>query len=359
MGNILLGALLGAVALGILWSITTMGVFISYRILSIPDLTVQGSLVLGAGTAAVAIAAGFNPFLASLFAMLAGMSAGIITGFLHTKLRIPALLSGILCMIALYSINLRVMSAPNIPLLRVQTVFSPIIDVISRIDIINMAHARNISVIITGLVFTVIVIAVVFWFFRTEIGNAIRATGNNIKMAKAQGVNTNISIMLGLTISNGLVGLSGGLIAQNQGFSDIGMGEGAIVIGLACLFIGEVLFGKKNILRALIAIVFGAIIYRFIIALVLEAGMRASDLNLITAAAVAIALFFPTAKNLLSARIKRSKEIGLIALINYCHENGLLTTIRYCSKIGLRTLLNFKSRKGRGLVHLIKHQRSA
>ena len=295
----MLGAALSATALGILWSITTMGVFISYRVLSIPDLTVQGSLVLGAGTASIAIASGINPFIATIMAMIAGMLAGITTGLLHTKLRIPALLSGILCMIALYSINLRVMDAPNIPLLRVQTVFSPIMD---------MGYVRNISVIITGLSFVIIVIAIVYWFFRTEIGNAIRATGNNIKMAKAQGVNTNMSIIIGLCIGNGLVGLSGALIAQSQGFADIGMGEGAIVIGLACLFIGEVLFGKKNILRALIAIVFGAIIYRFIIALVLEAGMRASDLNLITAAAVALALFLPTVKNRLANNIKRNKE---------------------------------------------------
>ena len=295
---IILGATLSATALGILWSVTTMGVFISYRILSIPDLTVQGSLVLGAGTAAIAIASGINPFLAALMAMLAGMLAGITTGLLHTKLRIPALLSGILTMIALYSINLRVMDAPNIPLLRVQTVFSPVM---------NMGYARNVSIIITGLAFVIVVIAVVYWFFRTEIGNAIRATGNNIKMAKAQGVNTNVSIIIGLAIGNGLVGLSGAMIAQSQGFADISMGEGAIVIGLACLFIGEVLFGKKNILRALIAIVFGAIIYRFIIAIVLELGMRASDLNLITAAAVALALFLPTAKNRLVFNVKRGK----------------------------------------------------
>ena len=297
---ILVNVLLGACALGLLWAITTIGVFITYRVLDIPDLTTEGSIVLGAATASVAIAAGMSPYLATALAMLAGTGAGIITGLLHTKLRIPALLSGILTMIALYSVNIRVMNnSANISLLRMDTVFTPFIE---------MGHARNIAVILTGLIFVAAVIALIFWFFCTEIGSAVRATGNNASMAKAQGINTDKSKMQGLAISNGLIGLSGGLIAQYLGFSDVQMGQGSIVIGLASLIIGEVLFGKTSFFRTLIAIVFGAITYRFIIALVLEAGMRATDLRLFTALTVALALYLPNIKSRLLSRIKRKGE---------------------------------------------------
>ena len=303
MGNVFLGA----AALGLLWSIMTTGVFISFRVLSIPDLTVDGSIVLGAAVAAMHISSGGNPFTALALAMFAGTIAGIVTGLLHTKLHIPALLSGILCMIALYSVNIRVMNfAGNVTLLRMDTVFTPFADFLA--PHIDRNFIRNSAAIMQGFIFAIAVIAVIQWFFSTEIGNAIRATGNNIPMAKAQGVNTDTAIILGLAISNGLVGLSGGLIAQYFGFADVQMGQGSIVIGLASVIIGEGLFGTKSFLRTLIAIVLGAVTYRFIIALVLEAGMRATDLNLFTAATVALALYLPYVKGKADATLKRRKE---------------------------------------------------
>ena len=291
--------LLGAAALGLLWSVMTIGVFLSFRILSIPDLTVDGSIVLGAATASVLIVAGASPFLATALALLAGMAAGTVTGLMHTKLKIPALLSGILSMIALYSVNIRVMNnSANISLLRLRTVFTPVIE---------MGFSRNMATILMGFIFVAAVIAVIYWFLRTEIGNAIRATGCNTAMAKAQGINTDTAKITGLALGNGLAGLSGGLLAQYLGFSDVMMGQGSIAIGLASLIIGEVLFGKSSLLRALVAIVLGAVTYRFIIAFVLEAGMRATDLRLFTAITVAIALCMPNIRGWLEARQKRRK----------------------------------------------------
>jgi len=295
----LLNVFLGAAALGLLWSIMTIGVFISFRILTIPDLTVEGSIVLGAATASVGIVSGVNPYLATAMAMFAGAASGTVTGLMHTKLHIPALLSGILSMIALYSVNIRIMNSANISLLRMDTVFTPFVE---------MGLSRNVAVIMQGLLFIFAVIVVINWFFRTEIGNAVRATGNNTEMAKAQGINTDTTKIMGLAIGNGLVGLSGGLIAQYLGFSDVQMGQGAIVIGLASLIIGEVLFGKNSIHRTLFSIVGGAITYRVIIALVLEAGMRATDLKLFTAITVAVALYLPYIKNEMEVRRKRRRE---------------------------------------------------
>ena len=295
----MVNVLLGAAALGLLWAIMTIGVFITFRVLNIPDLTVEGSIVLGAAAASVAIASGVNPYLATAIAMLAGMASGIVTGLLHTKLQIPALLSGILSMIALYSVNIRVMNnSANISLLRMSTVFTPLIE---------KGFTRNVAVIIKGSIFVTFVIGVIYWFFSTEIGNAIRATGNNADMAKAQGINTDTAKIMGLAIGNCLVGLSGGLIAQYLGFSDVHMGQGSIVIGLASVIIGEVLFGKSSFARNLVANVFGAVTYRFVIALVLEAGMRATDLKLFTAVTVVLALCLPNIKSKLEARLKRNK----------------------------------------------------
>jgi len=291
--------LLGAIAFGLLWAIMTIGVFITYRILDIADLSVEGSIVLGASVAAIIIQQDKDPFVASILALLAGASAGIITGILHTKLKIPALLSGILCMIALYSINIRVMGgSANIPLLRKQTVFTPLMD---------MGLSRNVSTIIVGLIVGILVIGFMRWFFSTELGYAVRATGNNIRMAKAQGINTDNAKILGLAISNGLVGLSGALIAQFLSFSDVQMGVGAIVIGLASLIIGEVLFGGTSLIIKFVSLVLGAIIYRAIIALVLAAGMPPTDLKLFTAITVAVALYIPHVKEAMTAKRKRGQ----------------------------------------------------
>ena len=274
----------GALSLGLLWAIVTIGVYLTYRILSIADLTVEGSIVTGAAIAAVAITRGINPYLAIGLAFLGGLVAGLITGLLHTKLKIPSLLAGILTLIGLYSINLRIMGRANISLLRVNTVYT---------FFENLGLDHTMSVIVIGLTFVLSLTGILYWFFGTEIGCAIRATGDNPQMARAQGINTNNTIILGLMISNGLVSIGGALIAQSQSFADIQMGIGAIVIGLASVIIGEVLFGKRNFYSRLISLMLGAITYRVIIALVLKLGMPANDLKLFTAITVAIALSLP------------------------------------------------------------------
>lgn len=291
--------LLGALALGLLWSIMTLGVYISYRVLDMADLTAEGSLTLGAAVAGSMIAAGANPLLATLCAAAAGLLAGLSTGLLHTKLKIPALLSGILTMIALWSVNLRVMgNRANVSILRLNTVYT---------FLQNWGLDKTTSMIVVGAVCALAVISVLYWFFGTELGSAIRATGNNEHMVRAQGINTDNMKILGLVISNGLIALSGALIAQSQSFADIQMGTGAIVIGLASLIIGEVLFGKGGFYKRLVAIILGAVVYRVIIALVLKMGMPSNDLKLFTAITVAVALSLPRFKGYL-ATLKRSAK---------------------------------------------------
>lgn len=286
----MLQIIMGAISLGLLWAIMTIGVYITFRILSIADLTVEGSITMGAAIGAQAIMSGTNPYVATFLALLGGMLAGLITGLLHTKLRIPALLAGILTMIALYSINLRIMGKANISLLRQQTVYTAFE---------NMGISKNSSIIVLGFIFVAVIVAILYWFFGTEIGCAIRATGNNPNMVRAQGINTSTTTILGLVISNGLVALSGALIAQSQSFADVQMGVGSIVIGLASVIIGEVLFGRRNFLSRLVSLVLGAVTYRIIIALVLKLGMPANDLKLFTAITVALALSLPVIKSFL------------------------------------------------------------
>lgn len=288
--------LLGALSLGLLWAIMTIGVYITYRILDIADLTVEGSLPLGGAIACVLITQKVNPYLASCIALLGGCLAGLCTGLLHTKLKIPALLSGILTMIALYSINLRIMGSPNLSILRQPTVFKPLT---------TLGLDKNLSIIIVGVVASLLIITLLYWFFGTELGSSIRATGNNQKMVRAQGVNTDTMKILGLVISNGLVALSGALIAQSQNFADVQMGTGSIVIGLASLIIGEVLFGGRSFYRRLLALILGAVAYRIIIALVLKMGMNSNDLKLFTAITVALCLWLPQGKELIR-KIKKS-----------------------------------------------------
>lgn len=295
----MLQILTGALSLGLLWAIITIGVYITYRILAIADLTVEGSIVMGAAIAAIAITRGLNPYLAVGFAFLGGLVAGLITGLLHTKLKIPSLLSGILTMIALYSINLRIMGRANISLLRLGTVYTVFK---------NMGIDHTTSVITIGLIFVACLIGILYWFFGTEIGSAIRATGDNPQMVRAQGINTNTTIILGLMISNGLVAIGGALIAQSQSFADVQMGIGSIVIGLASVIIGEVLFGRRNFFSRLISLVMGAVIYRIIIALVLKLGMPANDLKLFTAITVAIALALPVFRSYLKPLKKSIKR---------------------------------------------------
>lgn len=296
----MLQIILGAISLGLIWAILTIGVYITFRILDIADMTVEGSIAMGAAIGATCIGNGMNPFAATVLAFIGGMAAGLITGFLHTKLKIPALLAGILTMIALYSINLHIMGKANVSILRMNTVYTPLE---------NLGLSSTNAVMLFALLSVIAIVGILYWFFGTEVGCAIRATGNNPQMARAQGINTNNMITLGLIISNGLVALCGALIAQSQSFADVQMGIGSIVIGLASVIIGEVIFGKRNFFNCLISLVLGAITYRIIIALVLKMGMPANDLKLFTAITVAIALSLPVFKSYLRP-IKKSLKGG-------------------------------------------------
>lgn len=287
--------IISTIAQGLLWALLALGVFITFRILDVADLTVEGSFPMGAAISAVLITMGVNPWLTVVIAGIGGMIAGAVTGWIHTKLKIPALLAGILTMIALYSVNLHIMGKANISLLRMDTVYSAIH---------SMGISNAVALTIIGVVVTVVVGLFLFWFFGTELGTSIRATGVNPQMIRAQGVNTDSMIVLGLLLSNGFVAVSGALIAQSQGFADIGMGVGTIVIGLASVIIGEVLFASSSVVRklfgnssfvlSLVAVVFGSIIYRIVIATVLYLGMPPNDLKLFTAILVALALSLPT-----------------------------------------------------------------
>ena len=287
--------IISTIAQGLLWALLALGVFITFRILDVADLTVEGSFPIGAAISAVLITMGVNPWLTVVIAGIGGMVAGAVTGWIHTKLKIPALLAGILTMIALYSVNLHIMGKANISLLRMDTVYSAIH---------SMGVSNAVALTIIGVVVTVVVGLFLFWFFGTELGTSIRATGVNPQMIRAQGVNTDTMIVLGLLLSNGFVAVSGALIAQSQGFADIGMGVGTIVIGLASVIIGEVLFAASSVVRklfgnssfvlSLVAVVFGSIIYRIVIAAVLYLGMPPNDLKLFTAILVALALSLPT-----------------------------------------------------------------
>ena len=282
--------IISTIAQGLLWALLALGVFITFRILDVADLTVEGSFPMGAAISAVLITMGVNPWITVIVAGIGGMIAGAVTGWIHTKLKIPALLAGILTMIALYSVNLHIMGKANISLLRMDTVYSAIH---------SMGISNAVALTIIGVVVTVVVGLFLFWFFGTELGTSIRATGVNPQMIRAQGVNTDSMIVLGLLLSNGFVAVSGALIAQSQGFADIGMGVGTIVIGLASVIIGEVLFASSSVVRklfvlSLVAVVFGSIIYRIVIATVLYLGMPPNDLKLFTAILVALALSLPT-----------------------------------------------------------------
>lgn len=280
--------IIGTIGQGLLWSLLAVGVFLTFRVLDIADLTVEGSFPMGAAISAILLINGFSPIVSILGAAVGGMIAGAVTGWIHTKLKIPALLAGILTMIALYSINLHIMGKANVPLLRLDTIYTMLGQVLP-LD-------RTLMLAIVGLIVAVVTCLVLFWFFGTEIGAALRATGVNPQMIRAQGVNTDTMIVLGLLLSNGFVAVSGALIAQGNGYADVGMGIGTIVIGLASVIIGEVIFGTKSFVRSLIAVVLGSIVYRIVIAIVLYIGMPPNDLKLFTAVLVAIALSLPTLK---------------------------------------------------------------
>lgn len=284
----LLNALPGAVAQGLGWGIMAIGVYLTFRILDVADLTVDGSLATGGAVCVMLIRGGVNPWLAMLCAMAAGMLAGLVTGLFHTRCGIPAILSGILTQLALYSINLRIMDSKANQALSVDKY--PLL--------VSQRYVRALSLdnpLPFLLIFTAAIILLLYWFFGTEKGRGIRATGSNPNMARAQGIDTNADIVLGLMLSNGLVALSGALLAQYQGSSDVNMGRGGIVIGLAAVIIGEVVFGKlfTNFGLKLAAVSVGAVIYYIVLQIVLQLGLNTNDLKLITALIVAFALAIP------------------------------------------------------------------
>ena len=297
--NGLMGSLQSGVAQGVLWGIMVLGVYITYKLLDIPDLTADGSFTLGGCVTTVAILAGVNPVLATLMGMGAGFLAGAVTGVLHTFFEIPAILAGILTQIGLWSVNLRIMSGKaNNPLLKADTTVSFFTD---KLGITNSQASM-----LVGILLVIAVILLLYWFFGTEIGSALRATGDNEDMIRALGVNTGHTKLLALAISNGLIGLSGAMVAQMQKYADIYMGRGAIVIGLAAIVIGEVLLGRlvKNFGFKLFSAVIGSIVYFMIQALVLRLGMDANDMKLLSSIMVGAALAIPVAMG--RYRLKKS-----------------------------------------------------
>lgn len=290
-------ALVGAIAQGILWGAMVLGVYITYKLLNIADLTADGSFAFGGCVCAVMIVNfKMNPLLVLVFATFAGMLAGFVTGALHTIFEIPAILAGILTQISLWSINLRVMGKSNIPLLKTDTIFSWLTDA-TGVD-------NAVSGVILGGIIIVFIIIILYWFFGTELGSSLRATGNNEAMIRALGVNTGYAKLLALIISNGLIGLSGGLIVQSQKYADINAGTGAIVIGLAAIVIGEVVIGKViSFWMKLLAAVVGSIVYFVIRSIVLQLGMDANDMKMLSAIIVALALAVPV----MSAKIKANR----------------------------------------------------
>lgn len=273
-----------AIELGLIYAVMAIGVYLTFRILDFPDLTVDGSFTTGASVAAVGLVNGMNPLLATVLAFFAGTIAGIVTGLLHTKGNINPLLAGILTQIGLYSINLRIMGRANVPLLRETTLFTPLRDAGLTGTWVSVAVLLAVAVAI---------LLVVIWFLHTDTGLAMRATGDNPDMIRSFGVNTDNQKLLGLALSNGLVALSGAMIAQFQGFADIGMGIGLIVAGLASVIIGQALLGRSGIAIAASAVVLGSIMYRVVIQLALMAGLNPNDMKLISAILVVLALVLP------------------------------------------------------------------
>jgi putative ABC transport system permease protein len=309
----LLNQLPGAVAQGLIWGIMAIGVYITFRILDIADLTVDGSFATGGAVAAILITGGVNPWLATLIAFLAGLAAGMVTGVFHTSMGIPAILAGILTQLALYSVNLRIQgigtdlgSRANVPL-SINKYKNMLV------SLRNVGRFALDNPIWLMLLITLVLIGLMYWFFGTEYGCGLRAVGANPQMARAQGINTGRGKIVGLMISNGMVAFSGALMAQYQGFADVQMGRGAIVIGLAAVIIGEVIFGKlfRNFALKLLAVSLGAIIYYMVIQVVLWLGLNTDDLKLLTALVVALFLAMPHWKSRFTAwKLKGGKLRG-------------------------------------------------
>lgn len=282
----------GAVAQGIIWGIMAIGVYLTFKILDVADLTVDGSFGTGGAVLVICVTGGMPVGLAVLCAFAAGCLAGLITGILHTQFGIPAILAGILTQLSLYSINLRIMGgSANSPLN------------VSKYTVL-MSSRNILNALVVGLIFAIVLIVILYWFFGTELGHSLRATGCNESMSRANGINTNMNKIIGIVLSNGIVAMSGALLAQYQGFADVNMGRGAIVIGLAAVIIGEVIFGKifKNFALRLFAAVCGGVIYYIVITLVLQMGLNANDLKMFSAIVVAVFLAIPFWKRRLDDR---------------------------------------------------------
>ena len=276
--------MIGALELGILYGVMALGVYLTFRVLNFADLTVDGSFTTGAATAAMLILAGWNPALATLAGFVAGFLAGIITGLLHTKGKIDGLLAGILTQIGLWSINLRIMDGANVPLLREDTLITPLREAGL------LGTWAGVGIFLVGVL---ILALIVWWFLTTDLGRAIRATGDNDRMITSFGVSTDNTKILTLALSNGLVGACGALVAQYQGFADISMGIGLIVVGLASVILGQAILGQRKLLIAVFAVVVGAVLYRLIIFLALEVGLNPNDMKLVSAVLVVVALLVP------------------------------------------------------------------
>lgn len=315
-------AIFGAVEAGAIYALMALGVYLSFRILDFPDMTVDGSFVTGAAVAAIMIVGGYDPFFATVVALVVGFFAGCVTGLLHTKGKINPLLAGILMQIALYSVNLRIMGKSNVPLLAEETVITKITNFWKSLGIDDALNSfltsiglgafvpKTWGILILMLIVTFIAKFAIDYFLKTDVGLALRATGNNETMIRSFSADTDLLKILGLGISNALVALSGALIAQYNGFSDVGMGIGIIVIGLASVIIGEAVFGAKTIVRATIAVIGGAILYRIIVTLALRVEfLETGDMKLITAFIVVCALVIPKIVDWQKDKQKKRKRL--------------------------------------------------
>ena len=300
----ILSSLPGAAAQGLIWGIMAIGVYLTYRILDVADLTVDGSIATGGAVCVMLLMNGCNVWLALLVSFIAGVLAGLVTGLFHTLMGIPAILSGILTQLSLYSINLKIMGKAN------KAVNASTTDVLVSLRWIKDAALNNPLIMVS--IFIAVIIALLYRFFGSEMGCAIRATGSNINMSRAQGINTDANKVIGIMLSNGLVALSGALLSQYQGFADVNMGRGAIVIGLAAVVIGEAIFSRifKNFALKLLSVVFGAIIYYIVVQVVISLGVDANYLKLLSAVVVAIFLAVPYWKKKYFTKSKKAKEVA-------------------------------------------------
>jgi putative ABC transport system permease protein len=313
--------LIGALTLGLILALLALGVYVSFRIFNIPDMTAEGTVTLGASVAAAMMIHGYNPVLATAAAVIAGMLAGAVTGIVATRCKINALLSGILVMTGLYSVNLHVMGRSNLPLLEVKTLATYAEDFGARIfagnadlDVAGWAvSVRDASILLSVLIFVVAVCVLLYFFFRTNMGTAMRATGDSPDMIRALGVSVDNSTIFGLAMSNGLIALCGAMIAQYQGFADVQMGIGMVVLGIASVIIGEALVGTRAVGLLITGTVMGSVLFRMLVAIALRWGLSPNDLKLITAVFVFAALVLPNLVSRLKTRQMRRRDIAKVA----------------------------------------------